>query len=347
VTRLERLRARLDRRPLLVTGLVNVRYLTGLDSSAAALLVESERLRLFTDSRYLEAAKAVEGAEIVDVGRNLLATLATHLEGEVGFEAGHVTYAGYEALATGGATLVPTHGTVEVLRAVKEQDELDALRSASALSDRVFAELADERFVGRTEKDLAAWIDHRFRELGADGSSFPTIVGGGPNGALPHHHPSDRAIGPNEAVVVDFGCLLDGYCSDCTRTFATGTLPDELAQAYAVCLDAQERSLAAVLAGARCLDVDLVAREIVDATAFAGLFAHGLGHGVGMDIHEAPSLRPEAPPTAVLEAGNVVTVEPGIYLPGVGGVRIEDLVVVTADGPERLTRYTKDLIEVS
>jgi Xaa-Pro aminopeptidase len=346
MSRLDRLREGLER-PLLVTSATNVRYLTGLRSSSAALLVEPERLRLFTDFRYLETARAVEDAEVVDVGRNLLATIGSQLAGEVAFEADAVTYGGYEQLAAGGAELVPVRGVVERLRAVKEREELDTLRGASAISDRVYAELATEAFVGRTEKELALWIDYRFRELGAEGPSFDTIVGAAGNGALPHHHPSDRPIGPNETVVVDVGCIVDGYCSDCTRTFATGLLPDELAQAYAVCLDAQEQSLAAAVAGARCTAVDAVAREIVDASPFAGRFGHGLGHGVGMDIHEAPNLRPEAPADAILEPGNVVTVEPGIYLPDLGGIRIEDLVVVTDAEPERLTRYTKELVYVS
>jgi Xaa-Pro aminopeptidase len=346
VSRLDRLRASFER-PFLVTSATNVRYLTGLASSNAALLVEPERLRLFTDFRYLEAARALPDAEVVDVGRNLLATLGAQLSGEIAFEPDAVTYAGYEQLAAGGADLVPARGVVEALRAVKERSELDALRSASSISDRVFAELVHERFVGRTEKELAWWIDSRFRELGAEGSSFDTIVAGGPNAALPHHHPSDRPIGAHETVVVDAGCIVDGYCSDCTRTVATGTLPDELAQAYAVCLDAQERALAATVAGAACTAVDAVARELIDASPFAGRFGHGLGHGVGVDIHEAPTLRPEAPRDAVLRPGNVVTVEPGIYLPGTGGIRIEDLVVVTDTEPERLTRLAKELVEVA
>jgi len=226
---------------------------------------------------------------------------------------------------------------------VKEPGELDAMRAASALSDRVFEELAGEQFVGRTEKDLAWWVDRRFRELGAEGLSFPTIVGAGPNGALPHHHPGDRRAGANELVVVDTGCVLDGYCSDCTRTFATGELDDELAAAYELCLSAQEEALAATLAGAYCRDVDAVAREAIDASRFAGLFGHGLGHGVGLEIHEGPVLRAEATQGAQLEPGNVVTVEPGIYIPGKAGVRIEDLVVVTDGEPERLTRVTKRL----
>jgi Xaa-Pro aminopeptidase len=346
MSRLTRLRERLEQ-PLLVTAPTNVRYLTGLDSSNAALLVEPERLRVFTDFRYLDAARAVDGAEVVQATRNLLAFLAPQLAGAVAFEADAVSYSGYEQLVAGGAELVPTRGIVEGLRVVKERAELDAIRAAAAISDRVYDELSHQPFVGRTERELAWWIDSRYHELGADGVSFATIVASGPNAALPHAPPGERRIEPNETVVVDSGCIVDGYCSDCTRTFATGALDSELADAYAVCLEAQQESLAATLAGAGCIAVDRVARDRIEASAFKGRFGHGLGHGVGLDIHEAPNLRPEAPADALLEPGNVVTVEPGIYLPGRGGIRIEDLVVVTDGEPERLTRWHKELVEVS
>jgi Xaa-Pro aminopeptidase len=345
MSRLARLRKQLEQ-PLLVTSSTNVRYLTGFHSSNAALLVEPERLRLYTDFRYAEAARAVEDAEVVNVGRNLLADVGEQLTGEIAFEADAVSYAGYQQLAVGGAELVPTRGAVERLRAVKERNELDAIRAAASISDRVFEELAREAFVGRTERELAWWVERRFRELGAEALSFPAIVGAGETGAMPHAHPGERPIRPNETVVVDAGCIVDGYCSDCTRTFATGPLEAELAEAYEVCLAAQEQALEATLAGAACRAVDAVARDAVDASRFKGLFGHGLGHGVGLEVHEAPSLRPEAPADTLLEPGNVVTIEPGIYLPGRGGIRIEDLVVVTDGEPERLTRYTKQLVEV-
>jgi Xaa-Pro aminopeptidase len=345
MTRLDRLRERLEQ-PLLVTSGSNVRYLTGLDSSNAALLVERDRLRVFTDFRYVEAAGQVEGAEVVQASRNLLEFLAPELTGTVAFEADAVTYTGYEQLAAGGAELVPTRGIVEALRMVKERAELDALRAAAAISDRVYDELAHQPFVGRTERELAWWIESRYHELGADGISFATIVASGPNASRPHTRPGDRRIEANETVVVDSGCIVDGYCSDCTRTFATGPLDAELAEAYEICLEAQEESLAATVAGASCTAVDGVARDRIEASPFKGRFGHGLGHGVGLDIHEAPNLRPEAPADAHLEPGNVVTVEPGIYLPGHGGIRIEDLVVVTDGEPERLTRWQKQLVEV-
>jgi Xaa-Pro aminopeptidase len=344
--RVDRLRALLER-PLLVTSHTNVRYLTGLESSNAALLVEPERLRLYTDFRYVETARSLPDLEVVDIGRSLLGALGAQLHGEIAFEAEAVSYAGYEQLAAGEAELVASSGIVERLRAVKERAELDAMRNAASISDRVYEELAHQPFVGRTEREIAWWMDCRFRELGAEGAAFATIVAAGSNGALPHARPGQRPIGPNEAVVVDAGCIVDGYCSDCTRTFATGALDEELAAAYAVCLDAQEQALAATVAGAACSAVDAVARDRIEASAFAGRFGHGLGHGVGVDIHEGPYLRPETPADARLAPGNVVTIEPGIYLPGHGGIRIEDLVVVTDGEPERLTRYTKELVEVS
>jgi Xaa-Pro aminopeptidase len=343
--RLARLQALLER-PLLITNATNVRYLCGLSSSNAALVVEPERVRLFTDFRYRERAAAVDGVEVVESSRNLLASVAGQLEGEVGFEADAVTVAGLEALAKGRARLVPTRGIVERLRAVKDEQELAAIRRAAAVTDEAFARLADEPFIGRSERDLAWRMRELLHELGADAEAFDPIVASGPNGAVPHAEPGERRIGAGELVTVDAGGRVDGYCADCTRTFATGSPPKELARAYADCLEAQLAGLAAVRAGASCRDVDASARTLIDAGEFAGRFGHGLGHGVGLDIHEAPVLRPEADAGDLLEVGNVVTVEPGIYLSGVGGVRIEDLVVVRADGCEVLTSTPKQLLEV-
>ena len=345
MTRLERLGATLAD-PLLVTGGVNVRYLTGLSSSNAALLVEpGGATTLYTDFRYLEKAAAVEGVELVQTARDVIGALAAVLSGRrVGFEPAHVTYAGYERLAAGGIDLFPTNGPVEALRRVKEPSELAAIRRAAALSDEVYAALARERFTGRSERDLAWWIEQAFHAAGADALAFGSIVASGPNGASPHAEPSDRLIEAGTLVTVDAGCVVDGYCSDCTRTFATGELPAALAEAYALCLEGQLAGFAAVSPGASGRDVDATSRVAIDAAGLGERYGHGLGHGVGLEVHEAPTLRPES--LDVLEAGNVVTVEPGIYLPGVGGVRIEDLVLVTEDGAESLTHSTKELITV-
>jgi Xaa-Pro aminopeptidase len=341
--RVDRLRERLEE-PLLVTAPANVRYLSGFVSSNAALLVEPDRVRLFTDFRYAEGARAVEGVEVELMKRNLYANLAEVLTGRLGFEASALTYASWETLAEGDVELVPRRGLVEELRAVKDDRELRAVRAAAAITNRMYERLAGEQFVGRTERDIAWRIVALFRELGAEGEAFPVVVAAGENGARPHTDPGDREIGPGQTVVVDAGCIVDGYCSDCTRTFATGALPDRLAEAYEVCLAAQEESLEAVRAEARGEDVDAVARRRIDAAGFGDAFGHGLGHGVGLLVHEDPRLAPES--QHVLAAGNVVTVEPGIYLSGLGGIRIEDLVVVTDGEPEVLTTFPKELTTV-
>jgi Xaa-Pro aminopeptidase len=343
VSRLERLQAALDE-PLLVTSLVNVRYLTGFESSNAALLVAPDRVRLFTDFRYASAARAVEGVEPVEIQRNLLAGLARELEGRTAFEAQHVTYAGYETLREAGLELVPRRGVVEALRAVKDEGELDRIRNAAEISDRVYERLAEERFTGRAETEVVWRVQELLHEEGADAPGFDAIVAAGPTGSVPHAHPGDRPIGPGETVVIDLGARFEGYTSDCTRTFAVGGLEGPLAEAYLVCLEAQQAAVDAVRPGVAGRDADAVARRIIDGTQFEGRFGHGLGHGVGMEVHEAPTLRPES--EDVLEPGNVVTVEPGIYLEGVGGIRIEDLVVVTEGGAEILTSFPKELTTV-
>jgi Xaa-Pro aminopeptidase len=344
MSRVDLLRASLEE-PLLVTNGVNVRYLVGFSSSNAALFVEPERVRLFSDFRYAEAARAVEGVEFVETKRSLVGALAELLEGTVGFEADAVSYASWEVLRAGGLELIPRRGLVEALRAVKDESELEAIRRAGEITSEAYARFADERFVGCTERALAWRLDELFHELGADAPAFETIVASGPNAARPHARPTDRTIEAGETVVVDAGAMVDGYNADCTRTFATGPLPDELKAAYEATLEGQLAGLAAVRAGVGGVDADEAARDKIEAAGFGGNFGHGLGHGVGLEVHEAPRLSRES--TDTLAAGSVVTVEPGVYLEALGGIRIEDLVVVTDDEPEVLTSFGKDLITVS
>ncbi len=345
MNRIERLASQLED-PLLVTGLVNVRYLTGLASSNAALFVDpAGPATLYTDFRYAEAARDVEGVEFRQTPRYVITALAELLSGRrVAVEAKHMTLASADTLRAGGVELVSTAGLVERLRAVKEPGELDTLRRASAISDRVFAELAEQPFVGRTEVELAWWLEQAWHEAGADGPSFGAIVAFGDNGARPHAKLRDLPIPEGTLVVVDAGCTVDGYASDCTRTFFTGQPDGRLRELYDLCLQAQLDGLAAIRPGAVGRDVDAASRVAIEAAGMGERYGHGLGHGVGLDVHEEPNLRPES--DAVLETGNVVTVEPGIYLAGDVGVRIEDMVVVTEDGCERLTTATKEPVVV-
>ncbi len=341
--RIERLRELLEE-PLLVTNPTNVHYLFGFKSSNAALLVEQDRARLFTDFRYSEAARAVEGVEFEETRRALLTDLAGRLSGRIGFEADFVSYAGYETLRDGSLEPVPRRGLVESLRAVKDQDELAAIKRACEITDRVFERLVEERFIGRTERDFAWTIEQLFHDEGAEAVAFETIVASGPNSARPHGRATDRQIARGETVIVDTGCIVGGYASDYTRTFTTGFVEGPIKEAYALVLAAQQAGFDALRSGVRGFDADAAARRVIDATAFAGTFGHGLGHGLGLEVHEAPRLSTES--TDTLAAGNIVTVEPGIYLEGRAGIRIEDNVVVTNGGIENLTGFRKDLITV-
>lgn len=344
-TRIERLRELLEE-PLLVTNPVNVLYLTGFDSSNAALLVEPERVRLFTDFRYIEAAQAVEGVEAVQTKRTLIGWLGENLSGRVGFEANVLPWTFAEQLRDGGIEIVPRKGLVEQLRAVKDESELEAFRRACAITDRMFERLVSEvAFVGRRERDVAWDITRLYHEEGAEEEAFESIVGSGPTGARPHARAGDKVIESGELVVIDTGCRVDGYVSDYTRTLATGELDGDQREAYEVVLAAQQAGLDAIRAGMTGVDVDAAARNVVEASDFAGTFGHGLGHGLGLDVHESPRLSTESSDT--LAAGNVVTVEPGVYLAGRFGIRIEDDVIVTADGIENPVRFTKELIQVS
>jgi Xaa-Pro aminopeptidase len=344
-SRIERLRGLLEE-PLLVTNLVNVLYLTGFDSSNAALLVEQDGARLFTDFRYIESARAIEGVEAVQSKRALIGWLAENLTGRVGFEANVLPYSFAEQLREGGLDLVPRTGLVEQLRAVKDEDELDTFRRACAITDRMFERLVSEvSFVGRRERDVAWDITRIYHEEGADEPAFEAIVGSGPTGARPHARAGDKIIDSGELVVIDTGANVGGYVSDYTRTLATGELDGEMREAYDVVLAAQQAGLDAIRAGESGVEVDAAARRVIEGSAFAGTFGHGLGHGLGLDVHEAPRLSTESSDT--LAAGNLVTVEPGVYLEGRFGIRIEDDVIVTEDGIENPVRFTKELLTVS
>jgi Xaa-Pro aminopeptidase len=341
--RLDRLRSSLEE-PLLVTNPVNVQYLFGFKSSNAALLVDEDAVRLFTDFRYAEAARAIDGVDFQETKRSLLWDLSERLSGPIGFEADYVSYSGYETLTAGRIQPVPRRGLVERLRAVKDEQELAAVKRACEITDSMFERLADERFIGRRERDVAWRIEQLFHEEGADQVAFESIVAAGPNAARPHARATEREIRTGETVVIDTGCIVDGYTSDYTRTFVTGPVDGVIKEAYAVVLAAQQAGLETIRSGIAGVDADAAARRVVDETSFAGMFGHGLGHGLGLEVHEAPRMSTES--TDTLMAGNVVTVEPGIYLEGRGGIRIEDDVVVVDGGVDNYTGFRKDLISV-
>ena len=342
--RLEQLLAERELDRMLVTDLTNVRYLTGFTGTNGACIC-GKGLRLFlTDFRYTERAAAeVEGWEAVTISADWLKGIAERLEGRVGFEDDHMSVrllAKLKEKLADGTEMVPAGGRVEELRRVKDEEELGAIAEASKLADEVWEWSLERGLAGRSEREVALAAEARIREHGGT-PSFPAIVAAGPNGAQPHAEPGERQIGRGELVVFDMGAQLDGYCSDGTRTFATGEPGEEARTVYEVVREAQLASLEAIRAGVKGEDVDKVARELIDAAGHGDRFGHGLGHGVGLEVHEAPRLSFRS--DDVLAAGEVVTVEPGIYLPGNLGVRIEDLVVVAEDGLRNLSSLPKEL----
>lgn len=343
----DRLEAALAERGLdrmLVTDLVNVRYLTGFTGTNGAVVCGPDLRVFLTDFRYTERAAAeVSGWETVTVTGDWLAGIAERLAGKVGFEDDHMSVRALTKLEEklpDGAEAVAAGGAVETLRRVKDAAELAAIAEAAKLADAALKATLEEGFVGKTERAVADAFEAHVR-AGGGTLSFDTIVAAGPNGAQPHAEPGDRVIPKGELVVFDNGAKLDGYCSDGTRTYATGELSEEAARVYATVLAAQGASLEAIRAGVKGEDVDAAARKVIDDAGHKEHFGHGLGHGVGLDIHEGPRLSPRS--DDVLAANEVVTVEPGIYLAGDLGVRIEDLVVVTDDGLRNLSSLPKEL----
>jgi Xaa-Pro aminopeptidase len=343
--RLAKLVAERELDQLFVSDLVNVRYLTGFTGTNGACLVGGDQLIFFTDFRYTERAEHEVGAEWErpKAERELVPQIVGRMSGRVGFEDAKLSVrqlARLEAAAGEEVEFIPAGDLVEQLRAVKEPEELERIAAASELTDGVYLWALERGLGGRTEADVARACEARLRELGAE-PSFPPIVAAGENGALPHAEPGEREIGTGELVVFDMGALLDGYCSDCTRTYATGDPGDEAREVYELVLRAQQAALEAVRPAASGKEVDAVAREIISEAGHGDRFGHGTGHGVGLEVHEGPRLATTSEDD--LFEGNVVTVEPGVYLPGSFGVRIEDLVVVTAEGYRNLIGLPKDL----
>ncbi len=335
---------------LLVSQLVNVRYLSGYTGSNGLVLLGAGTRSFVTDFRYVEqAAEEVDPAfERVRASQDLVESLADLLPAgqlRLGFDDHHTSvheHRRLRELLDERVELVAAGGLVERLRAVKEPSEVQRIAAACALADAAFESLVRGGLVGRTERELAIALEHEMLRLGAEGPSFESIVAAGPRGALPHAKPREVAVKRGDLVVIDWGARLGGYCSDCTRTVAAGEPGDQARAVYELVRRAQLAGVQAVTAGAGGRDVDAQARWVIEAGGEAEHFGHGLGHGVGLEIHEAPRLSQRSEDE--LQAGNVVTVEPGIYLPGQFGIRIEDLLVVLPDGAQVLTAIGKDLI---
>jgi Xaa-Pro aminopeptidase len=358
VIRADRLAQRCAERELdavLVAEPVNLRYLTGFTGTNGLALVGAgnEGVRRFvTDFRYVERAAAeVSGFDRMQGERDLLDSVRDALPAQrplrLGFDDAHVSVRTHRRLQERvgeGVELVAAGGMVEGLRAVKEEGEQSRIAAAAALADDALTATLERGLVGRTERAVALDLEDEMRRRGATEPSFPSIVASGPHGALPHADPRDVEIAAGCLVVVDWGARLDGYCSDCTRTLATGDLDPEAAEVYELVRRAQQAGLEGVRAGPTGREVDALAREVIEAGGHGERFGHGLGHGVGLEVHEEPRLS-KAGEEALVE-GNVVTVEPGVYLPERFGVRIEDLVVVGSEGAEVLSSHSKALTVV-
>jgi Xaa-Pro aminopeptidase len=354
--RLARLRQRLAEEgldALVVTSLVHVRYLTGFSGSAGRLVLTPEDGLLLTDGRY--RTQVEEQLQVAGV-RGLVEPRVSGLAGQqealvellgasgrrVGLEADHLSWSAARRTAEllPEAELVPTTGLVEGLRLVKDPAELARLEAAAHVADQALAEVLGLLAPGHQEREVAEALDHAMRRLGAEDRAFETIVASGPNAAKPHARPGDRVLAPGDTVVVDFGATVDGYRSDMTRTFILGPVGEDLEAAVALVHEAQALGVAAVAPGRATGEVDAACRDRIAAAGLAERFEHATGHGVGLEVHEAPAVAAGA--TAILAPGVVVTVEPGVYLPGRGGVRVEDTVVVTDDGCRPLTRFPKE-----
>ena len=348
--RIQTLLAERELDALLVTDLVNVRWLTGFPSSNAVVVVLPDRMVLLTDFRYVAGARrAVRRAEVAEGKRDLVddAVALLPARARVGFEDQVMTVAArarWGDAAGEGRELVGLGGDVERLRAVKDPDELAAIQAAVALADDTLLAVLERGLVGKRESEVAALLQYEMRVRGAQRDSFPPIVASGDRSDSPHSTPTDAVIERDTFVLIDFGAELEGFCSDGTRTFATGDVDDEMREVYEVVLRAQRAGLEAVRAGVTGREADAAARAIIEAAGHGAHFGHGLGHGVGMKIHEEPRLTQRS--DQVLERGHVVSVEPGVYLEGRFGVRIEDLVAVTDDGIVNLSSSPKDLVVV-
>jgi len=338
---------------LLLTGLSNIRYLTGFSGSSALLVVSQRDLILITDFRYQTQVvdEVGEFARVVIEPSSLWTGLwqqLAQLSGlqVVGFETAHIQHRDFQRLLESGARWQwrPTVDLVETLRERKDESEIERIEQAADVATTALGRTLPQIRRGMKELAVAGILEKELRDAGSEGFAFPSIVASGPRSALPHAHSSARELENGDFLLMDFGAVVSGYCSDITRTVVVGTASDEQRGVYEIVRAAQERAAGAVRAGMTGRDADGLARDYIDRAGFGPLFGHSLGHGIGLEVHEAPRLARTA--EGALVEGAVVTIEPGVYRPGWGGVRIEDDVVLTADGPRILTRFARELIEL-
>lgn len=329
---------------LIISSPTNIRYATGFTGSNGTVVVRADSVQLLTDSRYTKwAADEIEthdaSTEIVIAPGNGRKALAELLDGAnaIGLEAAHISWQDAKSFRAdlGDQRIVATTGVVEGLREFKTGDELVALGAAAAIGDKALAQLIDELRPGRSEREVARRLAHHMFEHGGAVPSFDIIVASGPNSAKPHHEPTDRVIESGDLLIIDSGATVDGYRSDMTRSFVFGTPTTQQQEMLEVVQTAQQAGVDAVRPGVAASEIDAICRSVIADAGFGEYFTHGTGHGVGLDIHEAPSVSSAS--TATLAPGHIITVEPGVYIPEVGGVRWEDTVAVTIDGAEPLT----------
>ncbi|MBP9192025.1 MAG: aminopeptidase P family protein [Ignavibacteria bacterium] len=336
----------------LIKNLANIRYLTGFSGSAGNVLITKDKNYFISDFRYkTQSAKEVDkNFEIIIYVQNSLSFLKDLIEKhdlkKIGFESNFMTFNDVLGLKKEfkNTEFIPVDSLVEKIVMVKNEKEILATRKAVEITDRTFSELLKIIKPGITEREVSAHISYLQKMYGADGDSFDAIVASGERGAFPHARPTDKKIATGELVTLDFGCTVEGMKSDMTRTIAIGEISDECKNIYSIVKEAQQKALEKVKAGMSTKEIDSVARDFIREKGFGNNFGHGLGHGVGYDIHEKPALNERT--DYILQINNIITIEPGIYVEGTGGVRIEDDVIVTEEGCEILNSSPKELITI-
>jgi Xaa-Pro aminopeptidase len=335
----------------IIRGMDNIYYLTGFRGSEGTLFVTTGDVALITDFRYITHAKEVtKGVKIEEQrGKQNVVSELCEKYGikKMGFDSFHTFYQMHKRWVETlkDVELVPLESDIEEIRKCKEPEEIEAIRKAIDISTNAFVEVFEKIRPGKTEKEIARDLDFAMRSMGADSPSFDTIVASGPRAALPHAVPTDREIKAGEAIIMDFGAQLNGYCSDETCTIAVGDVNGKIREIHKIVSDAKDLAIEKIRSGMSIKDLDTIVRGFIDEAGYGEYFRHGVGHGIGIAVHEAPSITSVG--EGVLEEDMVVTIEPGIYLPNLGGVRLEDMVLITDKGATVLTRLRKELLNIS